>query len=117
MDCDVLTREVGSLLTSGTVKITDDHLYRGRGGILTFSLEVLDELFAQMSHETKKMLEEFQNFRRVISGVKESTGLDMVVSPIAFEELEGLRVENAMLKARIQSMALREQAESKVACT
>jgi len=112
MDCDVLTREVGSLLTSGTVNITDDHLARGRGGILAFSLEVLDELFAQMSHETKKMLEEFQNFRRVVSGVKESTGLNMVVSPIAVEELEGLRVENAMLKAHIQSMALRQQTES-----
>ena len=105
MDCDVLTRQVRSLLRSGTVNITELHLSRGRGGILVFSLEVLDALFAHMSQETKIMLEEFQDFRRVLAGVKEFTGLELGAFPIAAEELAGLRAENAIFREQIASTA------------
>ena len=105
MDCDVLKQQVKSLLSSGTVNITELHLSRGRGGILVFSLEVLDALFAHMSQGTKIMLKEFQDFRRVLGGVKELTGLELGAFPIAAEELAGLRAENAMYREQIATTA------------
>jgi hypothetical protein len=111
MDINDLTEEVRRLLTSGSVPITAQHLYRARGGMLEFSLEVMDALWSRFRPGTKVMLENFQIRRFRLSG---STGLfpgslTLEAAASGRSGVEGeLRLENLFLRAYLERAVANE---------
>ena len=108
MDMDGLKGEIRTLLKSGTVPITEQHLSRGRGGFLEFSQELMDALWSKIHPDTKSMLERFQIYRfrtrletarNSLSGAAEESGMSGVETLGLTTEISLLRCDAARARA------------------
>ena len=105
MNCRALVQEVRSLFQSGKVPITLEHVFRGRGGILEFSPEVMDALWLHMRESTKSILGEFQSGRRMRAVQNGGSSVEAEL----FADNYRLKVE--LSKERTRSAAAKEKLE------